>query len=116
MYIIWSGACSTARDIFTRFHLKSTLCRQFLGHDSTCPFGRSNLIRLQHNVIVVLWSQDLVLAAIFPQVFTGPTVVNSMRDLEQIRGVGDYSLGFFQTDKDTGDRKGIVALELGGLT
>ena len=25
-------------------------------------------------------------------------------------------LDFFQTDKDTGDRKGIVALDLGGLT
>ena len=39
-----------------------------------------------------------------------------MRDLGQLRGVGDYSLDLFQTDKDTGARKGIVALDLGNLT
>ena len=31
-------------------------------------------------------------------------------------GESDAFLDFYQTDKDTGDRKGIVALDLGGLT
>lgn len=31
-------------------------------------------------------------------------------------GVGTLFLDFFQTDKDSGNQKGIVALDLGGLT
>ena len=34
-----------------------------------------------------------------------------------VAGLGEgVFLSFFQTDKDTGARKGIVALDLGGLT
>lgn len=72
------------------------------------------------------WDEDGIDFALINPVllnFTGRRAAQKAKFLGELfpaswdaDGIGAPFLDFFQTDKDTGNRKGLIAIDLGGLT